>query len=70
MPGTAGGRLRSRSASAAQRIEVVAVDLERDLRAHARQHVVEPVRDRLADVERDQQGRERGLNVGGRWSAS
>ena len=35
----------------AQRIEVVAEDLERDLRTHARQHMVEPVRDRLAHVD-------------------
>ncbi len=34
---------------AAQGVVVVAVDLERDLRAHARQHVIEAMRDRLPD---------------------
>ena len=40
---------------AAQRVEVVAEDLERNLRPHARQHVIEPVGDRLADVGRQRQ---------------
>ena len=35
---------------ASQGIEVVAVDLHRDLGPDAREHVVEPVRDRLPDV--------------------
>ena len=39
----------------AQRIEVLAEELDDDLRAHARKHVIEPVRDRLADIERDRQ---------------
>ena len=39
----------------AQRIEVFAEELDDDLRAHAGQHVIEPVRDRLPDIERDRQ---------------
>ena len=54
-PDTFASFSRSPSADGAQRIEVVAEDFERDLGAHARQHVVEPVRDRLADIERDRQ---------------
>ena len=48
----AGDRLEARfqvGGKAAQRVVVVAVDLERDLRAHTRQHVIEPVGDGLAD---------------------
>ena len=51
-------RWRKPSAGAAQRIEIVAEDLQRDLGAHARQHVVEPMRDRLADIDRHRQHRE------------
>ena len=47
-----------------QRVEVLAVDLHRDLRAHARQHVVEAMRDRLADIDRHRQHREPGADVG------
>jgi hypothetical protein len=39
----------------AQRVEVVAVDLQRDLRAHAGQQVVEAMADRLADAGSDRQ---------------
>ncbi len=35
----------------AKHVEIVAKHFERDLRAHARQHVIEPVRNRLADVD-------------------
>jgi hypothetical protein len=35
---------------AAQRVQVLAEDLDGDLRAHAREHVVDAVRDRLADL--------------------
>ena len=49
---------------AAQRIEIVAEDLERDLRPHARKHVVEPVRDRLADVDGGRQHGEARADVG------
>ena len=57
-------RLAMLGASAAQRVEVVAVDLERDLRPHARQHVVEAVRDRLADVDAGRQHGEPRADVG------
>ena len=43
---------RNSSASGAQRIEVFAEELDGDLRPHAREHVIEPVRDGLADIER------------------
>jgi len=39
----------------AQRIQVFAEDLDRDLRTHAREHVVDAVRDRLADLQRSGQ---------------
>ncbi len=51
-------RWRRRSAGGPQRVEIIAENLQRDLRAHARQHVVEPMRDRLADVDGDRQHRE------------
>ena len=35
----------------AKHVEIVAKHFERDLRAHARQHVIEPVRNRLADID-------------------
>jgi hypothetical protein len=47
-----GGQLRSqRIGLAPQRVEVLAEDLDRDLRAHARKHVVDAVRDGLADLQ-------------------
>jgi hypothetical protein len=47
-----GGQLRTQGIGlAAQRVQVLAEDLDRDLRAHAREHVVDAVRDRLADLE-------------------
>jgi hypothetical protein len=49
---------------AAQRVEIVAVDLQRDLGAHAGQQVVEAVRDRLADVAHRRQHREAAADVG------
>ena len=39
----------------AQRIEILAEEFDDDLRPHAREHVIEPVRDGLADIERDRQ---------------
>ena len=48
----------------AQRVEVVAVDLERDLGAHAGEHVVEPVADRLADVDAAGQHTEARADIG------
>ena len=48
----------------AQRVEIVAVDLDHELRAHAREHVVEPMRDGLADGDAHRQRREARANVG------
>ena len=48
----------------AQSIEVVAEDLERDLGAHAREHVVEAVRDRLPDIDGGGQHGEPRADVG------
>ena len=38
-----------------QRIEILAEELNDDLRPHAGEHVVEPMGDRLADIERHRQ---------------
>ena len=46
---------RRASGLAAQGVQVLAEDLDGDLRAHARQHVVDPVRDGLADLQRGRQ---------------
>ena len=62
--GCAASSARSVFGGAAQRVEIVAEDLERDLGAHAGQHVVEPVRDRLADIDRQRQHREAAADVG------
>ena len=48
----------------AQGIEVIAENLDRDLGAHARQQVVEPMGDRLADVDRERQHRQPRANIG------
>ena len=51
-----GGQLRTQHIGlATQGVEVFAKDLDRDLRAHARQHVVDAVRNRLADLQRRRQ---------------
>ena len=63
-PGDAGELLAQRLRQPPQRVEVVAVDLQRDLRAHAGQQVVEPVRDRLADIDRHRQHRQPRADVG------
>ena len=47
--------LARRLGETAQRLEVVAENLQDDLRAHARLQVVEPVADRLADGDRNRQ---------------
>ena len=47
----------------AQRVDILAVDLQRNLGAHPRQQMVEAVRDWLADVDRGGQGCERCANV-------
>ena len=47
-----------------QRVEVVAEEFQRDLGADAREHVVEPVRDRLPDIDRERQHRKPGADVG------
>ena len=57
-PGMPPTRWRSRFRRGAQRVEIVAEDLQRDLGAHAGQHVIEPMRDRLADVDRHREDRE------------
>ena len=49
--------------NAAECVEVFAVDLERDLGAHTRQHVVEPMRDRLANIGGNRQHGEFGANI-------
>ena len=49
------GAPRSASASARSVSRSSPKNLDGDLRPHARQHVIEPVRDRLADIERDRQ---------------
>jgi hypothetical protein len=48
----------------AQRIEIVAEDLECDLGADAREHVIEPMGDRLSDIDGHGQDREPRANVG------
>jgi hypothetical protein len=48
----------------AQGVEILAEDLEGDLRAHAREHVVEAMGDRLADIGRHRQHGEPGADVG------
>ena len=48
-PGTPADGLAHALAEPAQRAQVVAEDLDGDVRARARQHVIDPVRDRLAD---------------------
>jgi hypothetical protein len=51
-----GGQLRAQGIGlAAQGVQVLAKDLDGDLRAHARQHVVDAVRDGLADLQRSRQ---------------
>jgi hypothetical protein len=51
-----GGQLRAQHVGlAAQRVQVLAEDLDGDLRTHAREHVVDAVRDRLADLQRGRQ---------------
>ena len=50
MPGNGGQPFLQVRGQAAQGVQVVAVDLQRNLRAHAGQQVVEPVRNRLADA--------------------
>ena len=57
-PGDAGEALARRLRQPPQRVQVLAVDLQRDLRPHARQHVVEAMRDRLPDVDRYRQYRQ------------
>jgi len=49
----------------AQCVEILAENLDRDLRAHAREHVIDAVRDRLADRDRSGQANEPGADVGG-----
>ena len=48
----------------AQGVEVVAKDLDGDLRTHARQHVVDTVRDGLADGNRCREVDQAGTNIG------
>ena len=48
----------------AQAIEVFAKEFDGDLGAHAGQHVVEPVRDGLPDIERDRQHRQARAQIG------
>jgi hypothetical protein len=48
----------------AQRVEVVAKYLDGDLRAHAGEHVVDPVRDGLADGNRRRQVDQAAANIG------
>ena len=62
--GDAGEPFAHRLRQPAQRVEVFAVDLQRDLRPHAREHVVEPVRDRLPDIDRNRQHREARTDFG------
>ena len=60
-----GGQLRTqRIGLAAQGIEVLAEDLDGDLRAHAREHVVDAVRDGLADLQRGRQVDQARADVG------
>ena len=54
----------------AHRVEIVAEDLQRDLGADAGQHVVEPVRDRLADIDRQRQHAEPWLGYRRRFRSS
>jgi hypothetical protein len=49
MPGIRGQLAAQRVGLPAQRVEVVAENLDGDLRTHAGEHVVDAVRDRLAD---------------------
>ena len=49
---------------AAQRIQVFAEDLDRNLRTHTREHVVDAVRDRLADFQRRRQVHQARADVG------
>ncbi len=49
---------RSSSALLRMRVEIVAEHLQRDLGADAGQHVIEPMRDRLADIDRQRQHRQ------------
>ena len=64
MPGMRLRRVSKSVGESAQRVVVVAVDLERDLRPHARQHVVEAVRDRLADADARRQRRQPRADLG------
>src|SRR5690606_37451137 len=61
--GNGGEPLANLLGKADERVEVLAEDLERDFRPHAGQHVVEAMRDRLADVGRDRQHRQARTNV-------
>ena len=63
----AGHRLQARPQAPrhrTQRVEIVAEDLEDDLRLDARQHMVDAVRDRLADGHRRRQHGQLGADIG------
>ncbi len=51
-PGIVGEPLAQILRDGCAAFEIVAEDLERDLGAHAGQHVIEPMRDRLPDIDR------------------
>ena len=60
-----GGKLLAKIlADARERVEIVAKDFQGDLGADAREHVVEAMRDRLADVDRHRQNAELFADLG------